>query len=92
MKQLPNAIYDDGLLDMTIIGNISKLEVVKKINDLYDGSFIKHKKIDTYIAKKINIESTPNSHLEIDGESVGKTPAEFGIIKKAVNVYCIKSE
>lgn len=90
MKQLPNAIHNDGLLDMTIIGNISKLQVIKKINDLYDGSFINHKKIDTYTAKKINIESTPNSHLEIDGESVGTIPAEFGIIKKAINVYCLK--
>ena len=90
MKQLPNAIYDDGLLDMTIIGNIGKLDVLRKINSLYDGSFINHKKINTYTAKKINIESTPSSYLEIDGESVGNIPAEFGIIEKALNVYCIK--
>ena len=90
MKQLPNAIYDDGLLDMTIIGNIGKFDVIRKINDLYDGSFINHKKISTYTAKKINIESTPNSLIEIDGESVGSIPAEFGIIEKAINVYCLK--
>ncbi len=90
MKQLPAAVYDDGLLDMTVIGNIGKLVVLKKINDLYDGSFVNHNKVDTYTAKKINIESTPNSYLEIDGESVGNIPVEFGIIEKAINVYCLK--
>ncbi len=76
MMQLPYAIPDDGLFDVTII---------KKTN-LYDGSFIKMKEVETYTGKKFGISSTPNHslYLETDGESLGTSPLDFEVIPKSL--------
>lgn len=86
MKQLPNAIPDDGLLDMTLIKKLGKLSVLKEISHLYDGSFINHPKVATYTGKKIKITSAPSISLEADGESLGHSPFVFEIIPKCLRV------
>jgi YegS/Rv2252/BmrU family lipid kinase len=86
MKQLPNAIPDDGLLDMTLIKKLGKFTVVKEISRLYDGSFINHPKVSTFTGKKIKITSNPPISLEADGESLGHSPFVFEIIPRSLKV------
>jgi len=86
MMQVPEAIPDDGLLDLTLIKSIGKLEVLKNVKNLYDGSFIQHPRIETFRGREILIESKPKIYLEVDGESLGHTPLRFNIIPKSVKV------
>jgi len=86
MMQLPHAIPDDGLLDMTHIKKLGKFTVLKEIKHLYDGSFIKHPKVDTYTGKSFQINSKPTVYLEADGESLGHSPFTFEIIPKSLQV------
>ncbi len=86
MMQVPEAIPDDGLLDLTLIKSIGKLEVLKNVKNLYDGSFIQHPRIETFRGRQILIESKPKIYLEVDGESLGHTPLRFNIIPKSVKV------
>lgn len=86
MMQVPEAIPDDGLLDLTLIKSIGKLEVLKNVKNLYDGSFIQHPRIETFRGREIIIESKPKIYLEVDGESLGHTPLRFNIIPKSVKV------
>lgn len=86
MMQLPNAIPDDGLLDMTHIRKLGKFTVLKEVKNLYDGSFIKHPKVDTYTGKTFQITSEPPISLEADGESLGHSPFTFEIIPKSLRV------
>ncbi|MCD4730776.1 MAG: diacylglycerol kinase family lipid kinase [Bacteroidales bacterium] len=86
MMQLPHAIPDDGLLDMTHIKKLGKFSVLKEIKNLYDGSFIKHPKVDTYTGKSFQITSKPPIYLEADGESLGHSPFTFEIIPKSLQV------
>jgi YegS/Rv2252/BmrU family lipid kinase len=85
MKQLPNAIANDGLLDITVIKNISKWTVIKELKGLYDGTFITHPKIvalqDIAVSFKLN-----QLEIETDGESVGQGPQNFSILPKALRV------
>lgn len=91
MKQLPNAIPDDGLLDMTLIKKLGKLSVIKEISHLYDGSFVNHPKVSTFTGEKIKITSNPPISLEADGESLGHSPFVFEIIPKSLNVVVGKN-
>ena len=85
MKQLPNAIANDGLFDITIIKNISKWTVIKELKGLYDGSFITHPKIA--VLKDTVISFAKNQlEIETDGESVGQGPQNFSILTKALRV------
>lgn len=85
MKQIPNAIPNDGLLDITIIKKISKWTVIKEIKGLYDGSFITHPRIESLQDTHIHFAEN-QLEVETDGESVGEGPENFGIRPKALKV------
>jgi len=85
MKQLPNAIANDGLLDITIIKKISKWTVIKELKNLYDGSFLSHPKIDALQDTTISFAEN-QLKIEADGESVGQGPRNFSILTKALRV------
>ncbi len=86
LMQVPNAVPDDGILDVTIIKATSKLKLVKHVAKLYDGSFIKLKFVSLFRGKTCRIVSSPKGavYLEADGESLGHSPLSFSVIPKAV--------
>jgi diacylglycerol kinase (ATP) len=86
MKQLPKAIPDDGLLDMTLIKKLGKFTVLKEVKNLYDGSFINHPKVQTFQSQSFKIDSKPLINLEVDGESLGHSPFIFELIPKSLRV------
>ena len=86
MMQLPNAIPNDGIFDITIIKKMNKIEVLSNIKKLYDGSIIYHPKVIATKASKIEIQSEPEIFLELDGERCGSTPVRMEIINKALSV------
>lgn len=92
MMQLPNAIPDDGLFDVTLIKKTTKMRVVRNIKNLYDGSFIKMPEVETFTGKKFTIISTPSNklYLETDGESLGHSPLDFEVIPRAAKMIVRK--
>lgn len=86
MMQVPNAVANDGLYDITLIRKISKLGVIKNIHRLYNGSILNHPKISSYRGEVIEIKSDPPIKLEADGESLGESPFRFTILPEAINV------
>ena len=86
MMQVPNAIPDDGLLDMTLIVKAPKWLVIRHTNKLYNGTLIKLDIVKTFRGKTIRIRSTRKIYLEADGESLGHTPFTYEIIPKALRV------
>jgi YegS/Rv2252/BmrU family lipid kinase len=86
MRQTPDALPDDGLLDITVIKEISKIEIIKSLKILYDGTILSHPKVDGYRSNNLKVSSDSLLYLEADGESLGHTPVEFGIIPSAVNI------
>ncbi len=92
MMQLPFAVPDDGLFDVTVIRKTTKLRVVKNIKNLYDGSFISMPEVETFTGQKFTIRSTPSDKLflETDGESLGHSPLDFEVIPRAAKMIVRK--
>lgn len=86
MRQTPNALPDDGLLDVTIINGMGKFEIIRNLKILYDGTILNHPKIDGYKSKNIKVSSDSVILVEADGESLGHTPAEFSIKPAAITI------
>jgi YegS/Rv2252/BmrU family lipid kinase len=86
MRQTPEAIPDDGLLDVTVINGIGRFEIIRSLRMLYDGSILSHPKIDGYKCKNLKVSSDAVLWVEADGESLGHTPAEFSIMPAAINI------
>jgi diacylglycerol kinase (ATP) len=86
MRQTPDALPDDGLLDVTVIKDMGRIEVIKSLKILYDGTILSHPKIDGYRTTNLKITCETALYAEADGESLGHTPVEFGIIPGGINV------
>ncbi len=86
MRQTPDALPDDGLLDITIIKEMGKLEIIRSLSMLYDGTVLSHPKIDGFRTTGLKVVSDTMLLIEADGELLGHTPAEFSIIPSAINI------
>ncbi len=86
MRQTPDALPDDGLLDITVIKDMGRIEVIRNLKILYDGTILSHPKVDGYRADNLRVESESLLYAEADGESLGHTPVDFGIIPSAIKV------
>lgn len=86
MMQLPYAVPDDGLLDVTLIKKAPKWMVIRHTGKLYDGTLVNLPFIQTFQGKSIRIRSTQKVYLETDGESLGHTPFNYEILPKALRV------
>lgn len=86
MRQTPDALPDDGLLDITVIKDMGRIEIIRNLKLLYDGTILSHPKVDGYRSTNLKVSSDAVLYAEADGESLGHTPAEFGIIPSAINI------
>ncbi len=86
MLQVPNAIADDGLFDLTIIKNLRRREVIRNIGKLYNGKITEHPKVETHQGKTVRVYSGNTLLVETDGESLGHAPFEFTIIPQSIKV------
>ena len=86
MMQVPGAIPDDGLMDVTLIVKAPKWLVIRHTPKLYDGTLVKLPIVKTFRGKTIHFHSTETIYLEVDGESLGHTPFTYEIIPKALRV------
>jgi len=86
MIQVPHAIADDGLYSITLIKKMGKLNVLANVKRLYNGSIVQHSRVETYMARTVQINGSIPLHLETDGETLGHGPVSFRIIPKSVRV------
>lgn len=86
MKQVPDAIPDDGLMDITLIKKAPKLLVIRYAHKLFDGTLTKLPFVNTYKGRSIRIRSVGKIYLEADGESLGHTPFVYEIIPLGLRV------
>jgi YegS/Rv2252/BmrU family lipid kinase len=86
MKQLPNALFNDGLLDVMIIGKVSKSRIILNVKKLFDGSFIEMKEVETFTCKTLIVESEPLFGMEADGESISPSRFEIQVLPAALSV------
>ncbi len=86
VQQLPAAIADDGLLDMTIFRPIHFWHIIFRFLYLYDGNLYRIGHAEHHRARTIRIESIPEMSVEVDGEILGDTPLEFSVLDKALKI------
>lgn len=90
MQLVPHALPDDGLFALTFARALPKWEVLLQTPRFYDGSLLRHPKIEGHQARHIRVEhigETPTL-LEADGEFLGETPVEFELLERQLRVVC----
>jgi diacylglycerol kinase (ATP) len=86
MHIAPDAELGDNLLDVVIIGDMGKLEVLKEFPTIYKGTHINHPKVSMKRGSHISIESSEAVLVYADGESLGECPASFRVVPGALSL------
>ena len=86
MRQTPDAVPDDGLIDVTVVGKLSKWRFLSKVPSLFRGDIYKFKEVTHTRGRVIDISAAPYSYMEIDGEPVGITPVRIEVVPAGVQV------
>lgn len=86
MIQVPLAIADDGLLDLTVIRRVNKLSILYRAKALYNGHIYDIAQVSHHRGRTIRIESVKPIELEADGEMLGESPFELKTVDKAIRV------
>ncbi len=86
MQVAPHAKLDDGLLDVVIVGDVGRFELLKIWPTLYSGGHIGHPKIRERKTTTVTIESDEPLLVEADGDILGESPASFRVIPSALTV------
>jgi diacylglycerol kinase (ATP) len=80
----------DGLLDITIVKNLTFLDLIFNLPKLYTGKIVHHKKVVTF--KTIELTLIPkktNTYIQADGELIGTGSVSVSIVKNAIQfVVC----
>lgn len=86
MHMAPEAKLNDGLLDVVIIGDIGKLELLMALPTVYKGTHITHPKVRVEKVTHLAIESSEQILVHADGELLGEGPASFWIMPAALSI------
>ncbi len=86
MKLAPDAEANDGLFDIVLIGDVSKLDFVTTAPKLYRGTHVTHPKVEILRSSSVTVDADVPLPVEMDGELVGATPARFVIEPRALRL------
>lgn len=81
----PDALIDDGLLDLTVVGAMSRLEMLRLLPTLSSGKRIDHPAAVQYQAREIRL-TAPGAPATADGDPAGLLPAHFRAAPGALDV------
>lgn len=79
MKIAPAAKPDDGLLDLTVVHELSKLKLLIVFISVYWGKHVYFKEVKTFKGKTVSINSSNSLYVHGDGEHLGCTPLKIDI-------------
>jgi diacylglycerol kinase (ATP) len=86
MKLAPDARPDDGLFDVVVVGDVSKLDFATTSPKLYRGGHIGHPRIEVVQSAWVTVEADDPMLVELDGEQEGTTPVRFEVVPDALRI------
>jgi diacylglycerol kinase (ATP) len=93
MMMAPGAKSDDGLFDVVLIANAPRRQMLADMKLIYTGEHIGNPNVRVIRGRKVVAAPVAETHgrpvlIETDGEGIGRLPATFEILPRALNVRC----
>ena len=89
MRQTPEAVLDDGLLDVTIIPELPLRRIAREVPRLFTGSFLKVPELVFTKCKTVTVrpyDSVELEPVEVDGEIVGRGDVMLQVLESQINI------
>jgi diacylglycerol kinase family enzyme len=91
MRQTSDAVLDDGLLDVTVIPDISLGVIARRAYRLFTSTFTQVKELT--VGRGVSVEVVPEDvrpYAEVDGEVIGQAPVRFDVMPSHLNVLGVR--
>lgn len=82
----PDAIVDDGLLDLCIVHETTRVQLLKTLPKAYTGAHVTSPFVETGRGKEFHFSSEQAMAVYADGEPLTKTPVSFGLCAEKLRV------
>ena len=76
----PDALFDDGLLDLCIVHRTTRAQLLKTLPKAYTGAHVKSPFVEMGRGKEFHFESEVAMAVYADGEPLTRTPGSFGVL------------
>ena len=86
MKMCPDAMPDDGLLDVVTIGDVTKRDLVMTMPKIYRGTHLPHPRAEALRGRVVTLETDEPVPVELDGEQPGTSPVRFEVLPGALRL------
>jgi YegS/Rv2252/BmrU family lipid kinase len=86
MMLTPEAEPDDGLFDVLLIGDVTKLDLAMTMPKIYRGTHLPHPKAELLRGATVTVEAAVPLPVELDGEQPGTTPVSFDVVPNALRL------
>jgi YegS/Rv2252/BmrU family lipid kinase len=87
MRIAPTADPADGLLDVVVVGDISRFAALRAVPRLFRGTHLSLPAVSSHRVRSIGIavaEGEIPPRFDVDGEQVGSAPAEITVLPQAL--------
>jgi diacylglycerol kinase (ATP) len=82
----PEAIDDDGRLELTIVGAISRIDLLRMLPTLRTGTHTRHPEVTTVSARKVRLSGQGGWFAYADGERQARLPLTVSCVPGALRV------
>lgn len=86
LKITPDALVDDGLLDVCLVPSISRWKVLRVLPQVFSGRHVSHPVVSMHRTRRLEIEADEPLWLWADGEPLCQTPATIDLMPGALCV------
>jgi YegS/Rv2252/BmrU family lipid kinase len=86
MKLAPDARLDDGLLDIVVIGAISRLRFLTLLPRVFAGSHVRLRDVHVLRGREVQISADRAFTLYADGDPIAELPARVRALSGAIRV------
>lgn len=87
LRLAPGALFDDGLLDLVEVGELSKLAILLDVlPKARGGTHVLNPKVRTARGTSFRFEAAVETLVDLDGETVGRLPLDVSVLPRAFNV------
>jgi YegS/Rv2252/BmrU family lipid kinase len=77
MKIAPDADPADGRLDLIVLGDLGRLELLRWLPTVYRGRHLAHPRVTAQRARRVALRAASPLPVQVDGEVAGPTPVTF---------------
>ena len=86
MQLSPDAAPDDGLLDVCVVGDASRRDVVTMLPKVFSGGHVGHPRVSLHRARSVRVTGPSEVEVQADGEIIGRLPIEIAVMPGALRV------